>query len=176
MKQWPHAPLHRLELNGTYIVTAGTYQKQHFFQAPESLTFLHDTLLLLAKEFGWLMQAWSVFSNHYHFLAISPSNPGNLKIFIKQLHTITARYINSRDDTPRRKVWFQYWDTRITHDGSYLARLHYVKQNPVKHNLVANACNYEWCSASWFEQNSDKAFRLAVDALNVDAVNVFDEF
>ncbi|MEP6819348.1 MAG: hypothetical protein ABJA18_07420 [bacterium] len=29
---WPHAPVHRLSAKGTYFLTAGTYQKEHFFR------------------------------------------------------------------------------------------------------------------------------------------------
>jgi len=32
-RNWPHAPLHRLTEKGTYMVTAGTYRKDHFFSA-----------------------------------------------------------------------------------------------------------------------------------------------
>ena len=34
---------------------------------------------------------------------------------------------------------------------SYLARLNYVHQNPVKHGLVRVANQYRWCSAAWLE-------------------------
>src|SRR5690348_17024590 len=30
-RDWPHAPLHRLSDQGTFIVTAGTYNKEHYF-------------------------------------------------------------------------------------------------------------------------------------------------
>ena len=38
----------------------------------QRLEFLHDSLLGLAEEYGWNLQAWAVFSNHYHFVAMSP--------------------------------------------------------------------------------------------------------
>ena len=69
---WPHAPLHRLSGRGTYIVTAGIYQKEHFFRSPKRLGVLHRGLLAVADEFGWRLEAWAVFSNHYHFVGHSP--------------------------------------------------------------------------------------------------------
>lgn len=47
MADWPHAPVHRLGEKGTFIVTAGTYKKEHFFAGEKRLRLLHDTLLLL---------------------------------------------------------------------------------------------------------------------------------
>src|SRR5438876_10528519 len=70
---WPHAPLHQLSQNGTYFVTAGTYLKHHHFCGAQRLAVLHRGLLTVAEKFGWQLEAWAVFSNHYHFVAHSPS-------------------------------------------------------------------------------------------------------
>jgi hypothetical protein len=42
---WPHAPTHRLAQSGTYMVTAGTYGKEHFFTDGPLLRMLHQALL-----------------------------------------------------------------------------------------------------------------------------------
>src|SRR6202042_686517 len=39
-KDWPHAPVHRLSERGTFIVTASTMDKQHFFHDRELLELL----------------------------------------------------------------------------------------------------------------------------------------
>src|SRR5262249_53266688 len=36
-RDWPHAPLHRISEQGTYIVTSGTCEKAHHFRGPERL-------------------------------------------------------------------------------------------------------------------------------------------
>lgn len=87
----------------------------------------------------------------------------------------TAKEFNLQDNQPGRRVWFQYWDTLLTFQRSYLARLNYVHNNPVKHGLVANAENYPWCSAAWFAQNAPRSFVETVSRFKIDKVNVFDE-
>ena len=139
---WPHAPAHRLSRSGTFIVTAGTYLKEHHFKGAERLCVLQRGLLKLAEENGWHLEAWAVFSNHYHFIAISQSDPNSLRTVVSKLHTLTARHLNQLDATQGRKVWFQYWDTHLTFERSYLARLNYVHHNPVKHGLVSDARQY----------------------------------
>jgi hypothetical protein len=52
-KDWPHAPLHRLDERGTYIVTAGTLHKQHWFRGPDRLDLMECSLLRTAQTFGW---------------------------------------------------------------------------------------------------------------------------
>lgn len=176
MVDWPHAPVHRLADAVCVMVTAGTYQKEHFFRDADRLSILQESLFKAASQYGWRLQAWAVFSNHYHFVAIALPGAQSLGLLIKRLHAMTAIAVNKMDGTPNRKVWFQYWDTRLTFEKSYLARLNYVLQNPVRHGLVLEACDYPWSSASWFERNADRPFVESVRRFPVDRVNVFDEF
>ena len=173
---WPHAPLHRINQKGTYIVTAATIEKQHHFKTVDRLNFLQDSILKLSMKYGWQLQAWAVFSNQYHFVAQSSEHPENLRVFLSNLHVTTARYVNLQDQATNRQVWFQFWDTQITYQPSYLARLNYVIQNPVRHGLVKYAKDYEWCSANWFERNTSSAFYKSVLRFKTDTVNVQDDF
>ena len=75
-----------------------------------------------------------------------------------------------------RKVWYQYWDSRITFQASYLARLKYVMENPVKHQVASSSDQYKWCSSSWFENNTSKAYQNSVNSMPIDKVNVMDDF
>ena len=76
---------------GAFIVTAGTYLKAHHFKKPSLLDFLQTTLFIEAARFHWQLQAWALFSNHYHFVALSPLEAGTLKDLLRRLHSITAR-------------------------------------------------------------------------------------
>jgi putative transposase len=176
---WPHAPAHRLAEAGTYIVTAGTYRKEHFFQCDDRLQGLHDGLLKYARTYGWQLEAWAVFSNHYHFVAHSPEEAreaGNLSQFLNHFHGRSSAWVNRLDGTQGRKVWHNFWETRLTYERSYLARLNYVHQNAVHHGLVEVANQYRWCSAAWFERTASPAMVKTIYGLKVDQVNVIDDF
>jgi putative transposase len=67
-KDWPHAPLHCLDEGGVYMVTSGTLHKKYLFRGPERLDLLESALLRLARHYGWQLEAWAMFSNHYHFI------------------------------------------------------------------------------------------------------------
>ena len=92
------------------------------------------------------------------------------------LHTRTAEWINRLDKTPNRKVWHNFWDTKLTYQKSYLARLNYVHQNAVKHCLVPVANQYLWCSAKWFEGGTPPAMVRAIYRFKTDALSVRDDF
>jgi putative transposase len=157
---WPHAPIHQLAEGGTYFVTAGTYQKEHHFRGADRLAVLQRGLLKLTAQFGWHLEAWAVFSNHYHFVAHSPrsaTDASSLTEMLTELHSKTSIWANRLDRTPERKVWFNLRDTRLSYQRSDLARLNYVHRNPVKHGLVPVANQYPWCSAAWFERTASAA-------------------
>src|SRR5437867_3071080 len=108
-KDWPHAPVHRMDSRGIYMVTAATLHKEHLFSGKEKLTLLENGLLSLAKQYSWQLQAWAVFSNHYHFVARNNDESAVLRKFLKHLHTDTARELNRMDSRIGRTVWFNFW-------------------------------------------------------------------
>lgn len=176
---WPHAPTHRLDERGVFMVTAGTYGKLHHFRGALRLGVLHRGLLTVARDFGWQLEAWAVFSNHYHFIgrpAENETDAASLRRMLRILHIRTAGWVNRLDATPGRKVWFNFRETRLTYEKSYLARLNYVHHNAVKHGLVAVARDYPWCSAGWFERTATDATVKTVYGFKTDRLSVDDEF
>jgi putative transposase len=175
-KDWPHAPVHRLADNAVYMVTAATLHKEHLFNAPEKLGLLEAMLLSLAKAAGWQLEAWALFANHYHCVARGHPASSHLGEFIQRLHGASSRELNRLDGVTGRQVWFNFWDTKLTHQYSYLARLNYVHQNAVKHGLVRVANQYPWCSAAWFERVASAAQVKTIYSFKTDRVNVYDDF
>ncbi|MGE3311734.1 MAG: transposase [Limisphaerales bacterium] len=177
---WPHAPTHRLAEGGTFIVTAGTYRKAHLFAGHERLAELHDGLLRYAAKHGWRLEAWAVFPNHYHFVGHSPElaedGAGSLRVFLANFHQNSASWVNGLDGATGRKVWHNFWETRLTYEKSFFARLSYVHQNAVKHRLVPVANQYRWCSAAWFEREAEPAMVRSIYGFKTDRVNVLDDF
>ena len=92
------------------------------------------------------------------------------------LHAKTSAWINRLDQQPGRKVWHNYRDSKLTYQKSYLARLNYVHQNPVRHGLVAVANHYPWCSAAWFERTASPAIIKSIYRFKIGQLHVGDEF
>ena len=177
---WPHAPVHRLSEGGTFIVTAGTYLKAHRFREAVALKALHDGLLKYALKYEWQLEAWAVFSNHYHFIGHSPPRADDgatsLSKFVEHFHSRSAAWLNERESTPGRKIWHNYWETRLTHEKSYFARLNYVHQNAVKHRLVHTADRYPWCSATWFERTAAPSQVKTIYSFKTERLKVLDDY
>jgi putative transposase len=158
------------------MVTAATLEHQHYFRGGERLGCLEAELLALARQMCWQLDAWAVFSNHYHFVGHALPGCQPLGELIAELHRRTAVFANTLDSTAGRQVWFNYWDTELTFEKSYLARLNYVHQNAVKHGLVPVANQYRWCSAAWFERTATPAQVRTIYRFKTDRLKVEDEF
>jgi putative transposase len=175
-KRWAHAPPHWTHEPGIYFVTASTFDHLPVFRGAELLDFLEGLLLDCLKEGGWKLQAWAVFPNHYHFVASHERDAKPLSKILGKVHLLTAKEANHRERTAGRKVWFNYWDTQLTFEKSWLARLAYVMANPVKHGLVTRPERYPWCSAGWFAKNVSRAFAATMESFKTDRVTVEDSY
>jgi len=165
-----------MDSGGIYMVTGATVHKEHIFTNAEKLALLESELLQLAKVYQWQLEAWAVFVNHYHFVARGCSEEKSLKKFLRHLHSNTSRKVNSIDDSAGRRVWYNFWDKKLTFERSYLARLNYVNQNAVKHGLVNVANQYPWCSASWFERTAPLSMVKTIYSLKVDKLKIDDDY
>ena len=146
------------------------------FTSDAKLDLLQNTIFELARNYVLILQAWAFFPNHYH-LVISFENAATAhRDFVRHLHRELAIQLNRMDSTPGRQVMYEFWDTHLTFEKSWLARLNYVHKNAEKHGLVPVANQYRWCSASWFETNARSSFVKSVYSFKTDRISVPDDF
>ena len=132
-------PVHRLDEAGTYIVTASTHGNAAPFCRWNSAA--HASSRGTENRGGTRCPSRGMgdFSQSLPFRWRCNGCGGSLRDLVREIHSRTAIALNRHDATPGRKVWHNFWDTRLTHERSYFARLNYVHQNPVKHGLVTAA-------------------------------------
>ena len=175
-ESWPHAPPHYFTPHGTYIIIAATLHRKPLFDSSAKLDSFHYTTFELAKSYDLILQAWAFFPNHYHLVVSFENTKTTHRDFVRHLHRELTIRLNRIDTTPGRRVMYEFWDTHLTLEKSWLARLNYVHQNPVKHQLVSVANQYRWCSAAWFESNARSGFVKSVYSFKTDLIKVPDDF
>jgi putative transposase len=174
---WPHVPTHRLAETGTYFVTAATLHRKHILRSCLRLDVVQRGLLTVSQKFGWQLEAWAIFSNHYHFIGHSPETGAkSLPRMLRELHGKLSLWLNRLDQDPGRQVWHNYRETKLDNPGSYFARLNYVHTNPVRHGLVKNANEYRWCSANWFEQTAETSKVKTIYGMKLTRLKIADDF
>ena len=171
MESWPHAPARLAIHPGAYIITASTLHGEPVFRDGPLLDALEEIVLNAYAEAGWELQAWAFFPNHYHLVMLHDEPDPSLARTAAKAHGLSAIRANSLNAAPGRKVWHRYWETRLTYERSYLARLAYVHANPRRHGLVDDPRRYRWCSASWFEERGDAPFVRTVGGFDTSRVS-----
>jgi putative transposase len=172
---WHHAPNHQFTPGKIYMVTGATLHKKNLFHNGERLSLLQSTLLEKLTESGWALHAWACFPNHYHFIGKAPDIE-KISQSMKRLHGNLSIRLNRMDGCTGRKVIYQYWDSCLSYDSSYYARLHYVMTNPVHHGLVPLASKYPFCSTAWFQKHTSKAACRKIASFPCDNLSVPDDF
>jgi putative transposase len=100
---------------------------------------VHERLLEVWHEAGaWVVGRYVLMPDHLHLFAAL----GRLEIPFDNW----VRYWRSqftKKHAPSSQAWqVDHWDTRLRHNESYDAKWTYVKNNPVRANLVK--CSEDW--------------------------------
>ncbi len=173
-RDWPHAPPHRLESAGVYFLTARTAEARHLLADDSMKDWFQETLFTVVEQFGWQLEAWAILSNHYHLIAHSHpdgESAESLRRLVRKLHSLTTKELNRREDQPgRTRLWQNFRETHLTHQRSYLARLHYVHQNAVHHKLVSIGSDWKWCSARAFKEAVTPAWLKTITSFKYDEI------
>jgi len=144
---YKHASTHLFVPGATYMLTAGTYKKDRFFDTSKKKNAVSKCLHDVSQKKDWTIIAWVILDNHYHtLLTASNNNKNSIAIFVKELHRQISLNINCFDKIKGRHVMENYWDKCITYEKSYWARLNYINNNPVKHGCVESASEYSFGS------------------------------
>jgi len=133
-------------------------------------------LFKIMTEFNCELHAWAVMANHYHVIVSTMETSAPFSKLFGKLHTLSAKELNAVDNKPGRKVWHQYWDSKITFEKSYYARLNYVNMNPAHHGVTQNVDAYPWCSSFWFKKEYPASYCQTIENFKFDLLDIKDDF
>lgn len=140
----------RIEYEGAiyHIMARGDRREDIVYDDKDRQRF-EDTLAEVVESCGWVVYAWVLMSNHYHFLLKTPEP--NLVAGMTWFQNTWTRRFNVR-----HRLWGHLFGGRykaiLVEEGDYLTRLiHYVHLNPVRAGMVNRSDgleSYPWCSLS----------------------------
>ena len=176
-KKYDHAPPHLFKATATYFITGATYEKRHTLRSDAAKEKTVEYMFKSFAHFGWKIEDWVLLNNHYHLMARAPEDANTLANVINNFHKFSGNWIKKHvplNPVPE-KIWHNYWDTCITYENSYFARINYIWFNPVKHKLVLQP--EEWHFGSYFTRvNSGDAVDTFVKKYPFDDLKIKDDF
>ena len=175
-KEYAHTPPHLHKDSAKYFITAALFQKMKILD-DDCKDKLLSSIMLACWNHNWSLEDWVILDNHYHIMVNSPKNESNISKFVSEYHKFTALYVKKSakyQDLP--KIFDNYWDTCITYERSYYARLNYIYFNPVKHGYADNAEDYRWGSFFHRYKKENKYLEKMKETYPFEGINVKDDY
>lgn len=148
-----HAPPHPYRESGYYLLTAANYEHAWVMETPDRRTEFETRLLKAFHEIEAEVAGWVILANHYHILA-GVGSLEQVSATLKQLHGATSYEWNQADGlTGKRKVWYKFADRMIRGDAHYYKALNYIHYNPVRHEYVEHAFDWQWSSLGMYYED-----------------------
>jgi len=177
-KEYKHNPPHLFVPNCKYFITGATYKKKRWFKSDKAKERLLKSIKIGFDQHGWLLEDWVILDNHYHLMGNASEINNSLPKMIQDIHKFVAMWIrkNVHESISAEKIMYNYWDTCITYEASYFARLNYIWNNPVKHGYTKSA--EEWGFGSFIKRVEKDNEELEKIKANYpwDKVRVKDDF
>ena len=138
---------HRIHQPGAYFLTTHTWQRRQIFKQDAPAKIVTDQLLNCRNRGFYKLHEFTLMPDHLHILL----TPGETSTIEKCMQMIKggSGYTIRRTLNFQWPVWQEgFHDRWLREAQEFHARSHYIRQNPVKANLVSSPENYPWSSAS----------------------------
>jgi putative transposase len=156
LKKYKHNPPHAFIPNAAYFITASTYLRKRLLTSDVTKEKLLEYMIKTLDTNKWVLEDWVILDNHYHMMLKASEYPDRLSNIMRDIHKFSALWIkkNIKETGSLYKIWHNYWDSCITYEKSYFARLNYIWFNPVKHGYVEDP--KDWKFGSYFYRYKDE--------------------
>jgi REP element-mobilizing transposase RayT len=152
-----------------YFLTLTVVDWVDVFTRPAYKHIIIDSLIYCQREKGLIIYSWCLMSNHLHVIAQAEED-SNLSDILRDFKKFTSKQIIKTmiDSHESRREWmldrfrfagkfkknvtYKFWqdgnEAKEIHTSEFLIqKLEYIHDNPVKADIVENACDYKYSSA-----------------------------
>src|SRR5689334_2242237 len=131
--------------NGTYFVTASTWQKMSLFQTDRMARLFAGTLFHYRDSPNYLLHEFVLMPNHFHLLLTPIVSLEKALQLIKGGFSFRAR----KELGYLGEIWeSSFYDRRVRDWEEYQRMRKYIHQNPVERYLADLPQNYPYSSAA----------------------------
>lgn len=132
--------------NAYYHVFSRGQRKELIFIDDGDFNFFLNLLFKTTKQTSIKLFGFCLMPNHYHLLIRSKS--GDVSRFMRLINTRYAVYFNSKYKYTGYVFQDRYKAYIILSEEYLFTVLEYINNNPVRKNIVENACEYSFSSAN----------------------------
>ena len=140
--------------NPIYYITTCTHQRKPILANDNVAQILIEEWSNALENHGWMVGCYVIMPDHVHFFCsfsdkLADCNKKDLSSFMQQWKQWTSKRILRDTHDNRTKllppIWQkEYFDHLLRSEESYNQKWEYVRQNPVRKNLVQKADDWRW--------------------------------
>jgi putative transposase len=169
---------HRQELEKFPLrfVTTTCKDWLHLFQSHTIMRIIADSLTFLNEKYKVQIVGYVFMPNHIHLLMFL-ENGKNLSSYMRDFKKFTSVKIRKQLEAEEQyflvdqlrftkgaqklKVWQDRFDDfYITNPKSFLTKLNYIHNNPLKRGLVKSAPDYQYSSAGYYKRETEGILKI----------------
>ena len=132
--------------NAMYFITVCTHNRRPMLAAPDVADILRTEWESAGLRHGWLVGRYVIMPDHVHFFCAvkAEGSPHRLSRFIGGWKEWTAKALG-RKRSISAPIWQErFFDHLMRSDESYAEKWAYVRDNPVRAGLAAEAESWPW--------------------------------
>jgi REP element-mobilizing transposase RayT len=158
--------------NCYYFVTRSTRNHDKLFNSDDRKKIILNRLITAQKKFDFSLKAFSIISNHYHYLIYLPK--GDILPKLEQFIAGGSSHELNALNNIQRSVWDEYWE-KVVDEQNLEKVFGYILGNLLKHgeakdfNELRNSpfTSYKQAVAQYGEQTIQDLI-LSVNALDLE--------
>ena len=141
---------------GTYFFTVVTYNRKPIFSSDEVISLLRCSFHYTMQKHPFTIIANVILPDHMHFIWTLPENDDNYSLRWQMIKNhFTRHYINkeikssssSKQLKGEKDIWQRrFWEHYIYNQEDFENHFNYIHYNPVKHEYVESASEWEYSS------------------------------
>ena len=135
---WPEHPI--------YFVTTGTHLRKPILASSQVAGILIDEWRNARGRHGWAIGRYVIMPDHVHFFCAPELNAKPLSSFVGPWKEWASKAIKRVLDLPGHLWQEQFFDQILRASESYSQKWDYVRNNPGRVGLVADANDWPWQS------------------------------
>ncbi|WP_348946411.1 transposase [Chitinibacter sp. FCG-7] len=141
---------------GSYFFTVVTERRQRILTDDVFRLALREAIHQVRRERPFQIEAWVLLPDHLHTIWTLPVGDADFATRWRLIKSAVTRsvgehYFRSTWQTRRREhkrcgtIWqHRYWEHLLKDEDDFRHHVDYVHFNPVKHGLVARACDWPY--------------------------------
>lgn len=175
--EYIHNPPHLFKPNAKYFITSSTLDRYPYLKTDSAKDAALNYLTKSLEHYEWKLEDWVILDNHIHIMTSAPTKAETLSKVMKNFHRFTANWLSKNNvKKVKEKYFHNYWDTCITYENSYYARINYIWFNPVKHEYVSSPEKWRYGSYYYRYQADEKETKEIMKRYPFDKIKIDDDF